>query len=711
MTPFGYLGRNFGRVLSVALIGGGVMAGGVIGIGSPNAVAAPAHPAAAPVCTDSWKKAASGMWSVAANWSTGVVPTSSANVCIKVAGTYTVTLTGTESANTLTLGGSSGTQTMDVQGNTSSSGLFTLTSNGSTIATHGVLALDSRSATGAGYAQIDSSGSNVSLKNSGTFETLDATVQADYIGVNLTNDGTVSIAGASTQENTDVAIVNNDTFTVASTGNLTESNQGTGTSFAQKAGTLVNNGTLVLIGATFNQSGGTDSGNPVQLTQFSTLVDSAGTGGFTATGNDSLRGTIPVGQSLTVTGGAASGVLTLLGNVTNDGSITLQDGSGGGAAELSNDSVTGRMLKNYGDLSTAGASGDDVDISSDLTNEKGGTVTLGAVTTKEVAYANITNDGKFTVSAKDALDETGGSQTTTTFAQGKGTLANNGTILLNSADFAASGGTESGHPVQLTDFSGLIDSAGSGTYTLLGQSSLSGTIPTGQTVTARGDSADGVANVELPTDVTNNGTFVLDSTSSADTSEITNESGTTFTNDGTFDANGTKGGSDRINAPFSNNGSVAINALTVGEAYQTIANNGTFTITPNKEFETTGGSEAATVFNNDGTLNNEGSLILDNTTINLDSSGTYEATIDASDDTPSALSGVPGNSGDIGTVNLAGTLEITTVGTPATGTPYAVVGGSTTVTDTMGTFATTIFGSQNYTLNYTSNGVTATASS
>jgi hypothetical protein len=708
MRPFGHLGKNVGRVFSVALIGGGVMAGGAIGIGLPNAMAAPTHSVAAPGCTDTWNTAASGLWSVATNWSTGAVPTSSANVCITVAGTYTVTLTGNESAETLTLGGSSGTQTVDVQGNTSGSSLLTLTSNGNTIGRHGILALDSQSANGSGYAQIDSLGSNVWLRNRGTFETLDATVQPDYIGVNLTNDGKVNIAGASTQERADVAIVNNDSFTVASTGNLVD--QGAGTSFAQAAGTLVNSGSLVLNGARFTQSGGTESGNPVQLTQFSTLVDSAGTGAFTATGNDSLRGTIPVGQSLTVIGGSTSGILTLLGNVTNDGSLTLQVGSGGSAAELSSDSVAGRMLKNYGDFSTSGAAGDDVDISSDLTNEKGGTVTLGAVTTNEEPSFNITNDGKFAVPVKETLDVIGGSESTTTFTQGKGTLANNGTILLNSADFAASGGTESGHPVQLTDFSGLIDSAGSGSYTLLGQSGLSGTIPTGQTVTVRGDSTDGVANADLASDVTNDGTFILDSTSAADTAGFTNDSNFNLTNNGTFDANGATGGSDLINAPFSNTGSVTINALTVGEAYQTIANNGTFTITPNNEFETTGGSEAATDFNNDGSLDNEGSFILDNTTINLNSSGTYEATFGAPKDTPSTLSGVPGNSGDIGTVNLGGTLEITTVGTPAVGTQYAVVGGSTAVTDTMGTFATTIFGTQHYTLSYTSNGVTATAS-
>ena len=45
-------------------------------------------------CSDSWKDPVSGLWSTAADWSTGVVPTSTDNVCIKVAGTYKVTIDG-----------------------------------------------------------------------------------------------------------------------------------------------------------------------------------------------------------------------------------------------------------------------------------------------------------------------------------------------------------------------------------------------------------------------------------------------------------------------------------------------------------------------------------------------------------------------------------------------------------------------------------------
>jgi hypothetical protein len=286
---------------------------------------------------------------------------------------------------------------------------------------------------------------------------------------------------------------------------------------------------------------------------------------------------------------------------------------------------------------------------------------------------------------------------------------------LNSADFAETGGAESGAPVELTDFSGLTDSAGSGTYTLMNVSDLSGTIPAGQTVTVLGNSAEGEATADLATDVTNDGTLILDSVDSGDFAEINTQSlgdntYSNFTNNGTFDANGVDEGHDVLDAPFSNSGHVTINALTDSDAYQTFSNDGTFTITPNNEFETTGGSEAATDFDNEGTLDNEGSFILNTSTLNLDSSGIYEATFDASGDTPSTLSGVPGNAGDIGTVRVAGTLEIDTAGTPTTGTSYAVVGGSTSVTNTSGTFSTYKFGSQNYTVSYTSNGVTAKVS-
>ena len=84
-------------------------------------------------CTDEWKSAVSGSWGTAASWSTGVVPYTIDEVCITVPGTSTVTLApyfvsheglpGAEQAGdtvkSLTLGGSSGQQTLDIVGQAS----------------------------------------------------------------------------------------------------------------------------------------------------------------------------------------------------------------------------------------------------------------------------------------------------------------------------------------------------------------------------------------------------------------------------------------------------------------------------------------------------------------------------------------------------------------------------------------------------------------
>jgi hypothetical protein len=56
-------------------------------------------------------------------------------------------------------------------------------------------------------------------------------------------------------------------------------------------------------------------------------------------------------------------------------------------------------------------------------------------------------------------------------------------------------------------------------------------------------------------------------------------------------------------------------------------------------------------------------------------------------------------------------LEIATVGNPAVGTSFDVVGSNTSTTDTSGTFASFQFGSHSYTVSYVAPGVTATVSS
>src|SRR5580658_8343543 len=56
-----------------------------------------------PVNNVSWKTAVSGDWNTAADWTGGVVPGSSNDVTIGVAGAYTVTISTGQSAHSLTI--------------------------------------------------------------------------------------------------------------------------------------------------------------------------------------------------------------------------------------------------------------------------------------------------------------------------------------------------------------------------------------------------------------------------------------------------------------------------------------------------------------------------------------------------------------------------------------------------------------------------------
>jgi len=109
----------------------------------------------------------SGNWSVATNWSPNGVPTATDNAVIAGTGTYTVTLDGDSTINDLTIGGTSGIQTLSLSSST-------LTVNGSaTINDSGHVSLSSSTLTGSGslsnFRSISLNLSNIDLNfdNSG----------------------------------------------------------------------------------------------------------------------------------------------------------------------------------------------------------------------------------------------------------------------------------------------------------------------------------------------------------------------------------------------------------------------------------------------------------------------------------------------------------------------------------------------------------------
>ncbi|HMJ91220.1 MAG TPA: hypothetical protein VK530_15470, partial [Candidatus Acidoferrum sp.] len=63
-----------------------------------------------------WTNAGSGNWSSAFNWSPNQAPGAGDNAFITNNGSYTVTVSADASVNTVTVGGSSGTQTIALSG-------------------------------------------------------------------------------------------------------------------------------------------------------------------------------------------------------------------------------------------------------------------------------------------------------------------------------------------------------------------------------------------------------------------------------------------------------------------------------------------------------------------------------------------------------------------------------------------------------------------
>jgi fibronectin-binding autotransporter adhesin len=647
---------TFRRALTaVAVTASSLVAFGVASI--------PAIPAASaqPTCTDSWTgTAGDGMWTTGANWNAGV-PSGSSVACIQLAGTYTVTISGSASAAVLELGATSGTQTLDISGASTQSTLSLATATGSDIAGHGILELDN----GSGSTLL-TGGNGVTLVNDGTFETLGGSATNDYLRVNLTNDsdGTVNISGASTLQDSSTTTTNKGAFTLSSGGSLALSGS---SNFTDSGGTLADKGALNLNGGTFIQSGGTESANAVVISG-ATLTDSAGKGSFSLVGGSDFSGTIPSGQTVTILGNSTYGQanVTATNGLVNNGTLAVDSEATSAAILAGGNGVT---VTNNGTFETLGATGAIDYLRDNLINATGGTVDISGATNDQDSTTTTTNKGAFTVSSGADLDLSGSSN----FTDSSGTLSNKGALNLNGGTFIQSGGTESANAVVISGAT-LTDSAGKGSFTLVGGSDLSGTIPSGQTVTILGNSTNGQANVTATNGLVNNGTLAVDSEATS-AALLSGGNGVTVTNNGTFETLGATGAIDylRVNLINAAAATVDISGVTTDQdSTTTTTNDGTLSVADGATLALSGGSQ-----------------LVEGTT------ATFQPTVDATN----GAFGVTG-----GTVSLAGTLGITTVGKPTLGQAFNVVSGSTV----SGSFSGFDFGPNAYVITVGASSVTAT---
>jgi hypothetical protein len=628
--------RGVQRIAVSVLVGLGSLgvAGAVAGV-----VATPAGALAA--CTDSWVGPNTGVidWNAnATNWSTGF-PGAGSVVCISEPGTYTVSLAGGASVNTLQVGGAAGSFPTVLVDPTGGSESLTLGAP-STIESGGTLTLDP---TAVGNVSVNGGSGSLIVASGGSLTT-ESSFSNVFMAVPVTNQagGNVTIGATSNQFNNGTLTTNDGTFTVT---NAADINLTSGSSFTQEAGTLVVTGSFGENSGTFTASGGAETGNPVSFSG-GTLADSATTGSFQGTATFNLTGTIPAGQTVTGNGVSGSLDIQLSAPVTVDGSLVF-DPSAVGKVGV-NGSSGSLTVASGGNLTTeSSVSNSFIDVP--VTNQTGGTVTIGGSSTQFNNGTLTTNDGTFSVTGGGNANLTSGSS----FTQAAGTLAVTGSFTENSGTFTASGGAESGNPVT---FSGgtLVDSATTGSFQGVATFNLTGTIPVGQTVTVNGVS--GSLNAQLPGAVTVDGALVF-VTSSVGNPGVNGSSGSlTVASGGNLTTQGSVS-NVFIQVPVTNlaGGTVTVGSTSTQFNNGTLTtNDGTFTVQSGAGVTLSSGSSFTQAA---GTLAVSGSF--------GENSGTFTASGGAESGNPVTFSGgtladsaTTGSFQGTSTFNLTGTVPV-----------------------------------------------------
>jgi hypothetical protein len=313
-------------------------------------------------------------------------------VCITAPGSL-VGVPGLVGAGEIVLGASTGApSTLSIYSNDSAANRLDVTSD-SVIEPTGILDVASASDSSTGISYFGTSGAAI-VTNDGTIET--SGFQADLYA-NLTNasSGKFSFDADETQIDTQT-IVNDGSLTV-DTGAGLELDDLT---FTQSSGSIDNLGTIAQSGASFDMAGGAETHRPIDFTggQF---TDAGGTGSFLVESVNTIEGTIPKGQTVTLASITGVGTDTdIVGaHLVNRGKLVLDVEASGPTNEIG-----GSPLLNYGTFDIEAVAAGAV-LTTAVTNEVGG---LLDATGPGIAVNNdITNDGRLTLGAGTVLTDSG----------------------------------------------------------------------------------------------------------------------------------------------------------------------------------------------------------------------------------------------------------------------------------------------------------------
>ena len=434
LSYLGGMGDERGGGIAFARDGGAVLAGATgsadftearrlgpddaVGLGF---VASIPIPAANPIA---WVNPAGGNWNTPGNWNPPQVPGAADDAQITLDGTYTVTIDTDITVASLTVGGTTGTQTLNIPSGTGR--MFTLAGPGS-VGAHGVFSQGSGTVKGTGTLTVD-----------GAY---------NWSGGTMTDAGTTTINGP---------------FAIS----------GTGTKNISGGRHLNTNGATTWSGA--NDIGTCTTGNTCQITNTgtwdiqndrvmnmsfggSTIFQNNGTVRKTAGAGVSSFG-VPMNNDSLVDISIAGGTLALDGGGTSAGSYTGSAGTTlrfGGPTTLSAGSSVAAATVTFGGNSTTSLNG---------SYNAGTQTTITTGTVNFNAAATVTGVGTtLTVSGGTLNLSSGEPINVTTLTQSSGTLGGSDTVTATGPS-TWSGGTMAGNgatpPSGTTIYSGALSISG-----------------------------------------------------------------------------------------------------------------------------------------------------------------------------------------------------------------------------------------------------------
>ncbi len=551
------------------------------------ALAAWTSSARASGCTNTFKNAAGGSWFTASNWSKEKVPAAGEEVCITEPGTYTVEMAQGPAVTlkTLTVGGTSGTQTLAVE-STSGANASLTTSEGLAIGAHGAVTMTNNAAdkdensvtlvgpiTNAGMLSSEkgnNGGGNRTIEGNLTNTgTLQINHNTEYSGesTTLANEGTLGLAEGTTLHVSDKSgVVNGTGGKITATGSGDVLVLGSGTSFKEGAGTT--SGTL-----------------PVIVDDSALDYSGAGASVIAIRGTSTLAGSLSAGQSLQIqsTSGENASV-TATESLSSGGTIALTNASDGDENSETLVIAKGDTLSNSGTLASEAGKGGGRSIQGNVTNT--GTFAVNRSTEYNGEAATLTNDGTLALAEGTTLhvsDKSGVVNGT----GGKITATGSGDVLVlgSGTSFKEGAGTTSGTLPVIVDDSALdYSGAGASVIAIRGTSTLAGSLSAGQSLQIQSTSGEN-ASVTATESLSSGGTIALTNASDGDENSETLviAKGDTLSNSGTLASEAGKGGGRSIQGNVTNTGTFAVNRSTEynGEA-ATLTNDGTLEVANEK---------------------------------------------------------------------------------------------------------------------------------